>query len=155
MTRFDGFEQVAKAVGRDLGVSNWHTITAEHVAMFAEATDAHEWIHLDADRARLESPFGTPVAHGYLTLSLATPFITQLLDLGPSVLGLNYGLERVRFPTAVPVGSRVRASGVLKAAEPFGSGLRTTVELTYESDRVGTPPCVAEVVSLLRPPPQR
>jgi acyl dehydratase len=155
VTRFDGFEQVAEAVGRDLGVSGWHTITAEHVAMFADATDAHEWIHLDTERARQESPFGTPVAHGYLTLSLATPFLTQLLDLGPSVLGVNYGLERVRFPAAVPVGSRVRARGVLKAAEPFGSGLRTTVELSYESDGAGKSPCVAEVVSLLQPPSRR
>lgn len=151
MASLTSFEGVTDAVGSDLGLSDWHTITPEHVAMFAEATNAHEWIHLDMGRARRESPFGTTVAHGYLTLSLATRFSTQVLTVETPTLGVNYGLARVRFPSALPVGSRVRARGTLKAADQVGAALRTTVELIYESEGTKKPPCVAEVISLLEP----
>lgn len=97
-------------VGEDLGVTSWQTVTQADIQMFAHATRAHEWIHVDVERCAAESPFGRTVAHGYLTLSLATVFVTELLggeDQG--VIGVNYGLDRVRFPAPVPVGSRVRA----------------------------------------------
>lgn len=152
MPSFTTLDAVAAAAPRDLGTTEWVTVTADDVAKFAEATHAHEWIHVDAERARRESPFGTTVAHGYLTLSLATKFITELFGAPEEVaLPVNYGLDRVRFPAAVPVGSRVRAHGRLIAAERVEVGLQTVVCLTYECDVTDKPPCVAEVVSLLLP----
>lgn len=151
MAPFRTLDELVRSTGRDLGTTGWHTITQDHVARFAEITNAREWIHVDVDRARRESPFGTTVAHGYLTLSLATPFVTELLGFGTEVVGVNYGLDRVRFPAPVPVGSRVRARGVLRDAQRQGDAVRTVVELTYESDSGGKTPCVAQVVSLIQP----
>src|SRR4051794_38162478 len=102
---FHSVDELLDAVGRDLGQTRWYTITQEHVAKFADATRAHEWIHLDVERAKREGPFGGTVAHGYLTLSLATSFITELMGL-PGAVGVNYGLNRVRFPAPVPVGNQ-------------------------------------------------
>lgn len=122
------------------------------MAKFADATRAHEWIHVDVERARRESPFGTTVVHGYLTLSLATAFVTELLALpGDRYLGINHGLERVRFPAPFPVGGRVRAHGTLTEACRHDQGVRTLVDLTYEQDGSDVPPCVASVVSLVVP----
>jgi acyl dehydratase len=138
-------------VGQDLGASRWELITQQDVQGFADATRAHEWIHIDTQRAAREGPFRTTVAHGYLTLSLATAFVTELLGAGDSVVGINYGLNRVRFPAPVPVGSRVRAHGTLRSVTPDGPGMRTVVELVYEVEGADRPPCVAEVVSVLLP----
>ncbi len=121
------------------------------VQNFADATNAHEWIHVDVDRARSESPFATTVAHGYPTLALATPFVMELLEVDEPVIGVNYGLDRARFPAPVPVGRRIRAHGVLKAVERKGPGVQTLVELTYETEGAEKPPCVAEVLSLTLP----
>lgn len=151
MTRFHDLGAVAHAAGTDLGVTDWHLITQDHVNMFAEATDAHEWIHVDTERARSESPFAVTVAPGYLTLSLATPFVTQLLETEEPLLGINYGLDRVRFPASVPVGARVRARGRLKTVTRVGQNLRTTVQLVYETEGSDKPPCAAEIISLLQP----
>jgi len=134
-----------------LGTTAWHKITQVAVQRFADATNAHEWIHVDVDRARNESPFETTVAHGYLTMSLATPFVTELLRIDGPVVGVNYGLNRVRFPAPVPVGRRVRAHGLLKAVERWGPGVQTLIELTYETEGAQKPPCVAEVLSLALP----
>jgi acyl dehydratase len=152
MATFATLDEVLGAAGSDLGVTRWHTVTQEAVQHFAEATNAHEWIHVDVERARREGPFGTTVAHGYLTLSLATPFLTELLDVRGGAVGVNYGIDRARFPAPVPVGRRVRARGVLRSAERGGGGVRTVVELTFEVEGGERPPCVAEVVSLLLPP---
>ena len=138
-------------VGQRLGTSRSELITQQDVQWFADATRAHEWIHVDPQRAAREGPFGTTVAHGYLTLSLATPFVTELLGVGDGVVGINYGLNRVRFPAPVPVGSRVRAHGTLRSATPDGPGMRTVIELVYEVEGGDRPPCVAEVVSVLLP----
>ena len=135
-------------VGEQLGTSGWERITQEDVNAFAKATRANEWIHVDEERARA-GPFGRTVAHGYLTLSLATRFVTELLSGKEGWVGVNYGLNKVRFPAPVPVGSRVRASGQLIAATPLDEGVRTTVQLTYEVEGGTKPPCVAEVVSLV------
>jgi acyl dehydratase len=135
-----------------LGTTGWRTITQERVQRFADATDAHEWIHVDAERARRESPFGGPVAHGYLGLSLATPFLTELLPSPPGTVGINYGLDRVRFPAALPVGDRVRARAVLRGARPKGDGVQTIVDLTYELEGSDATPCVARVLSLIVAP---
>ena len=120
MTQFRDLEAIANAQGTNLGISDWHLISQTDVDIFADATDAHEWIHVDLERAQRESPFGRTVAHGYLTMSLATPFVTQLLAVDGPMLGINYGLNRVRFPTSVPVGARVRARGMLKSAQQVG-----------------------------------
>jgi acyl dehydratase len=139
-------------VGEDLGSTGWQTITQADIQMFADATRAHEWIHVDAERCARESPFARTVAHGYLTLSLATAFVTELLGGEErGVLGVNYGLDRVRFPAPVPVGARVRARGTLRPAVPDGDGVRTVVELVYEVEGAERPPCAPEVVSLLVP----
>jgi acyl dehydratase len=138
-------------VGEDLGVTRWELITQQEVQWFADATRAHEWIHLDTERAKTESPFKTTVAHGYLTLALATTFVTELLGADEGVVGVNYGLERVRFPAPVPVGTRVRAHGTLRDARPEGAGVRTIIELVYEAEGSDRPPCIAEVISLLLP----
>lgn len=118
---------------------------------FAEATDAHEWIHVDVERARKESPFGSTVVHGYLTLALATPFVHELLDLGGSAFGVNYGINRVRFPAPITVGQCVRAHGVLKSVQRKGSAAQTAVELTYETAKKEKSPCIAEVLALVLP----
>jgi acyl dehydratase len=138
-------------VGEDLGEMGWQTITLQDVQWFADATRAHEWIHLDVVRSAKESPFGATVAHGYLTLSLATLFVTELIRAEAGIVGINYGLNRVRFPAPVPVGSRVRARGSLRAAACEGEGIRTVIELVYEIEGSVCTPCVAEVVSLLLP----
>lgn len=106
---------------------------------FADATRAHEWIHLDVERCARESPFGTTVAHGYLTLSLATRFVTELLEGAGGTIGINYGLERVRFPAPLPVGSRVRAHGTLSAATTQDAGIHTVIELVYEAEGAQRP----------------
>ena len=127
-------------------------ITQADVLKFADATRAREWIHTDPQRAR-NGPFGVPVAHGYLTLALATFFQTELLEFGPSLVGVNYGVASARFPAPVPVGSRVRAFGRLVSARHRQGGARLHVQLTYELDRDSKSPCVAEVISLALPPP--
>jgi acyl dehydratase len=151
MSQFPDLDAVRRAVGADLGVTGWHLVTQQHVDMFAEAASAREWIHTDEQRASQESPFGRTVAHGYLTLSLATPFVTELVGVQVPVLGINYGAGRVRFPAPLPVGSRVRARGRLVAAKPAGPDLQTTVELIYEAEDGARPPCTAEIISRLRP----
>jgi len=148
---FDTLEELVGAAPTELGFTGWVTLSQEDVWAFAGATRAPEWIHTDPERATCEGPFGGPVAHGFLTLSLATYFTTQLLRSPPKMIGINYGLERVRFPAPVPVGSRVRASGHLLEASPSGSAARLVVRLTYECDEADKPPCVADVVSLIAP----
>jgi acyl dehydratase len=139
-------------VGEDPGSTGWQTLSQADIQMFADATRAHEWIHVDVERCAQESPFASTVAHGYLTLSLATAFVTELLGgEEQGVLGVNYGLDRVRFPAPIPVGARVRAHGTLRSAIQQGDGVRTVVELIYEVQGAERPPCVAEVVSLLIP----
>lgn len=149
--KFASLAALRAAQGRPLGSSEWVTLSQEDVAAFAGATRAEEWIHVDEERARRESPFGTTVAHGYLTLSLATHVLTEMLEVDGYGLGVNYGLDRVRFPAPVPVGARVRATGTLLAAEDDARGVRTTTELVFTCDGADRPVCVAEVVSLLLP----
>ena len=152
MTFVSGVGAVDLEPGQDLGVTEWITISQEDVWKFADATRAKEWVHVDVERARRDSPFRNTVAHGYLTLGLATPFVTELVGIDPeSAVGVNYGLDRVRFPEPVPVGSRVRARGRVKVVEPHGQGVRLVTNLTYEIEGVAKPACVAEVISLILP----
>lgn len=149
--RFDSISGLISSPLVDLGVTDWIPVSRTDVVDFARVTRAPEWIHVDEPRARRESPFGTTVAHGYLTLSLATFFVTQLLQVDGLGLGVNYGLDRVRFPAPTRVGSRVRAAGALVSADAEPVGARTVVELVYECDAADKPVCVAQVVSLLLP----
>ena len=148
---FATLDQLPTGLPRDLGWTRWHTVTQQHVSAFADATEAHEWIHVDEARAA-QGPYGTTVAHGYLSLSLATRFQTELLVAPPDMVGINYGVDRARFPAPVPVGSQVRAHGTLMSAAPHELGARIVVNLVYECDRTDKPPCVADVVTVLTAP---
>jgi len=146
-TVLNGIDGVRAAVGRHLGHSDWLSITQEQVDLFAEATGDHQWIHVDPERARAESPFGGPIAHGYLTLSLSNFFLPQIVDVRDVSMGVNYGCNKVRFPAPVPVGAKVRAGAELTAAEEIPGGIQTTMVITIECDGAPKPVCVIESLS--------
>ena len=131
-TTVDGIEGVQGLVGQHLGYSDWVEITQEQVNQFAEATGDHQWIHVDPERAKKESPFGGPIAHGYLTLSLLPSLLPQIVEITGFRMGVNYGTEKVRFPSPVPVGSRVRAGATLESATPFDGGIAMNIGVTVE-----------------------
>ena len=150
-TTLDGIDQVKAAVGTHLGWSDWTTVTQEQVDRFADATGDHQWIHVDVDRARAESPFGGPIAHGYLTLSLVPWLGSQVFSLETPGAKLNYGVNKVRFPTPVRVGSRIRDRVVLGEATELRTGTQLTFRHTIEIEGQDKPACVAETVVLLLP----
>src|SRR3954447_24694225 len=127
MTTTTTMAEVPGLVGTELGSSDWHEVTQEHVNLFADATGDHQWIHIDVERATAESPFGGPIAHGYLTLLLLIPMWSQVLTVTDSTMGVNYGLNTVRFPAPVPVGSKLRLTATLKDVEEVAGGLQLTV----------------------------
>src|SRR5271154_5169199 len=132
-------------VGREIGVSEWLRISQERVAQFAEATEDRQWIHLDAARASAESPYGATIAHGFLTLSLISHFTKDVIQIASGVkLAVNYGLNRVRFPAAVKVGPRIRATIVLQALKESAEFLETTFAVTIASEGAEKPSCIAE-----------
>ena len=148
MKIFDTLAELAACVGQEVAVSDWVTITQAQVNQFADATGDHQWIHVDPDRARA-GPFGAPIAHGFLTLSLLPRFFESAFDVRGSSMGVNYGLNRVRFTAPVPVGSRLRARMTLLSAEPIaGDGLQMTWSVAVEREGGDKPVCVAE--SLVR-----
>jgi len=129
-----------------LGYSRWLEVTQERIDQFADATGDHQWIHVDPARAA-EGPFGTTIAHGYLTLSLGPELLHDVLTWQNIRMGVNYGLNKVRFPAPVPVGSRVRVGAVLRGAEEVGGGgVQVTLELTFEIEAGAKPACVAELL---------
>jgi acyl dehydratase len=132
--------------GQELGSSDWYEVTQEAVNTFADATGDHQWIHVDVERAKAESPFGGPVAHGYLTLSLLVPLLAQVLVVSDAVMGVNYGLNKVRFPSPVPVGSKVRATASLKEVEEVAGGLQYVLSVAIEREGGDKPVCIAEPV---------
>ncbi|MGZ4624130.1 MAG: MaoC family dehydratase [Blastococcus sp.] len=132
--------------GTELGSSAWFEITQDAVNLFAEATGDHQWIHVDVERAKKESPFGGPIAHGYLTLSLLAPMSSQVLAVTDTVMGVNYGLNKVRFPSPVPVGSKVRLTATLKEVEEVAGGLQVTMSAVIEREGGDKPVCIAEPV---------
>ena len=146
-TTVEGMEGVQGLVGQHLGHSDWVEITQERVNQFAEATGDYQWIHVDPERAKRESPFGGPVAHGYLTLSLLPMLIPQILEVTGFRMGVNYGVDKVRFPSPVPVGSRVRADATLDSVQPIEGGLHMVVTVTVEIEGVSKPAMVATTVS--------
>ncbi|WP_350348967.1 MaoC family dehydratase [Agromyces sp. G08B096] len=143
-------DAVVDAVGTVLGPGEWFTIDQARIDAFADATDDHQWIHVDVARANA-GPFGAPIAHGFLTLSLLTALATPLLEVGGLAMGVNYGFERVRFLQPVTAGSRVRAAGTIAAAERTGTGVRITQDLTVEIEGSDRPALVAQWVTLLVP----
>jgi acyl dehydratase len=138
--------ELPSLVGRELGTSDWIEVTQERVNLFADATNDHQWIHVDVERANRESPFGGPIAHGYLTLSLLIPMWSQVLTVTDMAMAVNYGLNKVRFPAPVPVGSKVRLSATLKEAEEIKGGYQLTAAATIERDGGDKPVCIAELV---------
>ena len=138
--------ELPSSVGEELGTSDWIEVTQERVNLFADATNDHQWIHVDVERANRESPFGGPIAHGYLTLSLLIPMWSQVLTVTDMKMAVNYGLNKVRFPAPVPVGSKVRLSATLKDVEEIKGGYQVTAAATIERDGGDKPVCIAELV---------
>ena len=138
--------ELPSLVGAELGTSDWIEITQERVNTFADATGDHQWIHIDVERAKAESPFGGPIAHGYLTLSLLIPMWSQVLTVTGTTMAVNYGLNKVRFPAPVPVGSKIRLSATLKDVEEVAGGLQLTVGAVIEREGGEKPVCIAELV---------
>jgi acyl dehydratase len=144
-TKIDGISGLEKLVGEHLGYSEWHEITQEQVNLFADATGDHQWIHVDVERAKA-GPFGGPIAHGYLTLSLAPTLLTEIMHVDGITMGINYGLNKLRFPSPVPVGSKLRAGARLASIEPVSGGVQVTLEATFEIEGGSKPVCVAEIL---------
>ena len=145
MITVNGIDELKGLVGQDLGNSEWLEITQERVNTFADATDDHQWIHVDVEKAKA-GPFGGPIAHGYLTLSLVIPLFGELLKVDGVKMGVNYGLEKVRFPHPVPVGAKIRLNAKVVSVEDVPGGTQSTFDFTVEIDGVAKPACVARTV---------
>ncbi|WP_342129525.1 MaoC family dehydratase [Hydrogenophaga sp. OTU3427] len=146
MKHFHTLDDLAAEVGREVALSDWVAVTQAQIQLFADATGDHQWIHIDEARAR-SSPFGSTIAHGFLTLSLVPRFFDTTMVVEDLRMGVNYGLNKVRFTAPVPAGSRVRGRLVLKAVEPIaGNGLQATWDVTVEREDGGKPACVAEML---------
>lgn len=143
----DDIRGLRALVRRSVGVSDWMQVTQARIQQFAEATEDRQWIHVDAERAARESPYRAPVAHGFLILSLLSPFVKQTIRIRDGyAMGLNYGLNRVRFPAPVHAGERVRASFTLQAVEDIPSGVQAVVSVVVEVEHGEKPCCAAEWV---------
>jgi acyl dehydratase len=145
VTTVNGIAELKAKAGSHLGYSEWREISQDRINRFADATDDHQWIHVDVERAKT-GPFGGTIAHGDLTLSLAVPMLEEVLDVKGIQLIVNYGLNRVRFAAAVPAGSRIRLGAVLKEVTDVAGGAQAVIDATYELDGGTKPPCVAEIV---------
>ncbi|MEV8308688.1 MaoC family dehydratase [Streptomyces flavidovirens] len=142
----NGLDELKKLAGSDLGTSAWIEVTQERINTFAEATGDHQWIHTDVEKAT-EGPFGAPIAHGYLTLSLFIPLFTELLDVQGVTTKVNYGLDKVRFPAPVKVGSRIRLVAKLASVEDVPGGAQITVDGTLDIEGGGKPAAVVRSLS--------
>jgi acyl dehydratase len=140
-------QALRQLIGRQIGVTEWMLLTQERIQQFAEVTDDRQWIHLDGERARRESPYGTTVAHGFLTLSLLTSFLRQALQIREGTrMSINYGLNRVRFPAPVLAGAKIRARFTLRSVEEVPGALEAVLDATVETEGASKPCCVAEWV---------
>jgi acyl dehydratase len=140
-----GAEGLKGLVGQHIGYSDWHEVTQEQVNLFADATGDHQWIHVDPERAKA-GPFGGPIAHGYLTLSLGPYFLPRMWRVDGFSMGVNYGCEKVRFPSPVPVGGKLRCGATVDAVDEISGGVSVTMTLTFEVEGASKPSCVAQVV---------
>jgi acyl dehydratase len=143
MLTITGIDEVKANVGQELGVSDWHEVTQEDINAFADVTGDHQFIHVDIERAK-ETPFGGTIAHGFYTLSLLPRFSYELFEFQGFAFGLNYGLNKVRFPAPLPVGAKVRMRATLTSAEDIPGGLQITTTATFETEGGDKPVCVAE-----------
>ena len=143
---FASAAELQGAMGRELGHSDWLSVSQERINGFADATDDHQWIHVDVERAT-RGPFGAPIAHGYLTLSLVSALLPQLIRVPSASMGINYGCNKVRFIAPVPAGSRIRAQGQITEAVEVSGGVQVVVKVTIEIEGAERPACVAETVS--------
>jgi acyl dehydratase len=146
MLTLNGLDEVKAYEGKELGVSEWLEVTQQKIDRFAEVTGDDQWIHVDPERAK-QSPFGGTIAHGYYTLSLAPRFSYDMFRFEGFAFGINYGLNRVRFPAPMPVGGKVRMRALLKSVEEIPGGAQVTTELTFECEGAEKPVCVAESLS--------
>jgi acyl dehydratase len=147
MRVFANLDEFTAAKGEHLGFGEWHTITQDEINLFADATGDHQWIHIDLEKAA-KGPFGAPVAHGYLTLSLIPLLVRDIYTIEGLKMGVNYGLNKVRFPSPVTVGSRVRAGAEIVEVVDFPPGKQAVVKVVVEIDGNPKPGCVAETVVL-------
>jgi acyl dehydratase len=146
MRTITGLEGLREAAGETLGTSDWHEVSQDDIDAFADVTGDHQWIHVDPERAK-DTPFGGTIAHGYYTLSLAPMLTEQVMSLEGFAFAINYGLNKVRFPAPVPVGSRVRAHVKLASLEEIPGGAQIMLELTFEVEGGEKPACVAQTVA--------
>jgi acyl dehydratase len=145
-TYANGLPELTTLTGADLGHTEWMAVTQDRIDTYADATDDHQWIHVDPARAAT-GPFKTTIAHGYLTLSLIIPLFNQLLEIQGVGMSVNYGLEKVRFPAPVPVGGKIRLAGTVDSVtEVAGDGVQMTIDFTVELDGSDKPACVARAV---------
>jgi acyl dehydratase len=142
---FASLDELGKAVGEQLGYSDWHTVTQDQINAFADATGDHQWIHIDLEAAA-KGPFGTTIAHGFLTLSLIPMLVVQVSRVNGIRMGVNYGLNKVRFPAPVPVGSKLRAGVKVLSFGEIPGGAQAVNEVTIEREGGDKPCCVAETV---------
>jgi acyl dehydratase len=146
MTTISHPKDLLAMIGQDLGSSPWLDVSQERINVFADATDDHQWIHVDVERAKT-GPFGGPIAHGYLTLSLLIPLWSQILVIEELDMAVNYGLNKVRFPAPVPAGSRVQVSATLADAEEVGgNGIQATIDTVMRVEGADKPVCIAQMV---------
>ena len=151
MKTFEHLADLKILVGQEVAISEWITVTQEQVNQFAQATGDHQWIHVDVERATA-GPFGAPIAHGFLTLSLLPRFFESAMEIRNTRMGVNYGLNRVRFTAPVPVGSRLRGRMTLLACEPIDNGgMQMTWQVTVEREGSDKPACIAESLTRRHP----
>ena len=146
VTTLRGIDAVRSALGTHLGYSDWLEITQDRVDVFADATGDHQWIHVNVDKAK-NGPFGAPIAHGYLTMSLSNMFLPQIVEVTDVSMGITYGTDSVRFPAPVVVGTRIRAGAELIAVTDITNGVQTTIRITIETDGGKKPNCVIDSLS--------
>jgi len=144
VTKIESIAELTKYAGKEVGVSDWLEVSQERINQFAEATEDRQWIHLDSERAARESPFKTTIAHGFLTLSLLSVLARTAISVGGVRMGINYGLNRVRFVSPVPAGVRIRGRFTLATVEPVKGGVQSTWNVTVEREGSDKPCCVAE-----------
>jgi len=139
-------EELKTLVGQEIGVSDWHRVTQEAVNLFADATLDHQWIHVDPERAKKESPFGGPIAHGYYTLSLGPYLLSNLMEIKAKRMGVNYGLNKLRFTAPVPIPCNLRLRAALTSVEEIKGGVQAIYQLSFEVEGKEKPACIAEAI---------
>jgi len=145
MRTIKGIEELKQLAGQQLGSGDWHEVTQEQINQFADATGDHQWIHTDVERAK-KGPFGGPIAHGYFTLSIIPVLLRDVMSVEGMRMGINYGLNKLRFPAPVPIGSKIRANVKCASVEEVSGGLQGTFDVTVEVDGQDKPGCVAQVI---------